>query len=195
MIPYDENFKILTLPTTSDEKAKVQPSQGVKINYIYYWTNAFHNPQIENTRVQVRYDPFDAGTAYAFVGGQWVKCLSQYYTDFQGRSEKELKLASSELRKRQQNYTKQSKISAKNLATFLASVEAQEALLEQRSRDAEAADVFRVIEGGRASLSRNAQSTVEAISRDNSRNFRASEPQLVSNEAIALNELEIYEEF
>jgi hypothetical protein len=104
-------------------------------------------------------------------------------------------LASSELRKRQQNYTKQSKISAKNLATFLASVEAQEALLEQRSRDAEAADVFRVIEGGRASLSRNAQSTVEAISLDNSRNFRTSEPQLVSNEAIALNELEIYEEF
>jgi transposase InsO family protein len=195
MIPYDENFKMLTLPTTSDEKSKVQPGQGVKINYIYYWADAFRNPQIENTRVQVRYDPFDAGTAYAFVGGQWVKCISQYYADFHGRSEKELKLASSELRKRQQNYTKQSKISAKNLATFLASVEAQEALLEQRSRDAEAADVFRVIEGGRASLSRNAQSTVEAISLDNSRNFRTSEPQLVSNEAIALNELEIYEEF
>jgi transposase InsO family protein len=195
MISYDENFKMLTLPTTSDEKSKVQPGQGVKINYIYYWADAFRNPQIENTRVQVRYDPFDAGTAYAFVGGQWVKCISQYYADFHGRSEKELKLASSELRKRQQNYTKQSKISAKNLATFLASVEAQEALLEQRSRDAEAADVFRVIEGGRASLSSNAQSTVEAISLDNSRNFRTSEPQLVSNEAIALNELEIYEEF
>ncbi len=195
MIPYDENFKILTLPTTSDEKAKVQPGQGVKINYIYYWADAFRNPQIENTRVQVRYDPFDAGTAYAFVGGQWVKCISQYYPDFHGRSEKELKLASSELRKRQQNHTKQSKVSAKNLATFLASVEAQEALLEQRSRDAEAAEVFNVIEGGQASLSRNAQSTIEALSLDNSRNFRASEPQPVLNESFALNKLEIYEEF
>ncbi len=186
---------MLTLPATSDEKAKVQPGQGVKINYIYYWADAFRNPQIENTRVRVRYDPFDAGTAYAFVGGQWVKCISQYYADFQGRSEKELKLASSKLRKRQQNYTKQSKVSAKNLATFLASVEAQEALLEQRSRDAEAADVFRVIEGGRASLSRNAQSTVETSSLDNSRNFRTTEPQPVLNESLALNELEIYEEF
>ncbi len=87
MIPYDENFKMLTLPTTSDEKSKVQPGQGVKINYIYYWADAFRNPQIENTRVQVRYDPFDAGTAYAFVGGQWVKCISQYYADFQGRQD------------------------------------------------------------------------------------------------------------
>ncbi|HAA28007.1 MAG TPA: integrase, partial [Cyanobacteria bacterium UBA8553] len=61
MIPYDENFQILTLPTTSEGKAKVQSGRGVKINSIYYWSNSFRDPQIENTSVQVRYDPFDIG--------------------------------------------------------------------------------------------------------------------------------------
>lgn len=93
MIPYDENFKILTLPTTSSGKAKVQPSQGVKINYIYYWSNLFRDPEIENTSIPVRYDPFNVGVAYAYLRGQWVECISQYYAEFQGRSEKELKLA------------------------------------------------------------------------------------------------------
>lgn len=41
-------------------------------------------------------------------------------------------------------------VSAKNLATFLISAEGQEALLEQRSRDTAAREVFKVIEGGQA---------------------------------------------
>ena len=150
MIPYDDNFKILTLPTTRNGTAKVQIGHGVKINYIYYWSNSFRDPEIENTSVKVKYDPFDVGTAYALVRGQWVQCISQYYSVLQGRSEKELILASSELRKRQQNHNKQSKVSAKKLAEFLASLEAQEALLEQRSHDAEALEVFKAIEGTKA---------------------------------------------
>lgn len=192
MIPYDENFRILTLPTTPDGKAKVQPGAGVKINYIYYWSNAFRDPEIENTSVQVRYDPFDAGCAYAFVRGQWVMCISQNYADFHGRSEKELKLASSELRKRQQNHIKQSKVSAKKLAEFLVSVEAQEVLLEQRSHDAEAQEVFRAIEGGRLKQSHQGQSNSLLTVLD----MNPSEPQSHENTAVAVFEkLEVYEEF
>ena len=36
-VPYDDGFKMLTLPTTARGVAKVQPGSGVKINYIYYW--------------------------------------------------------------------------------------------------------------------------------------------------------------
>ncbi len=86
IIPYDDNFQILTLPTTSTGKAKVQSSMGIKINYIYYWANIFRDPEIEKTYVPIRYDPFDAGIAYAYVRGYWVKCTSQYFADFQGRS-------------------------------------------------------------------------------------------------------------
>ena len=40
----------------------------------------------------VRYDPFDAGAAYAYVERQWVRCCSEYHTVFQGRSQKEILL-------------------------------------------------------------------------------------------------------
>ncbi|MFB2893294.1 Mu transposase C-terminal domain-containing protein [Aerosakkonemataceae cyanobacterium BLCC-F50] len=196
MIPYDENFQILTLPTTSEGKAKVQCGRGVKINSIYYWSNTFRDPQIENTSVQVRYDPFDIGTAYAFVRGQWVQCISQYYAEFQGRSEKELKLASAELRKRQQNHTKQSKVSAKNLAEFLASIEAQEALLEQRSYDAEAQEVFRVIEGGKATFSRNTPPNVIQIPLGSTDNQAIEDESVYPDDITNTPEtLVIYEEF
>lgn len=77
-IPYDEAFCILTLPTTKKGTAKVIPNQGVKINHLYYWHQSFRNSSIEKTQVSVRYDPTDAGVAYAYVRGQWVRCISQY---------------------------------------------------------------------------------------------------------------------
>jgi hypothetical protein len=189
MIPYDENFQILTLPTTSEGKAKVQAGRGVKINSIYYWSNSFRDPQIENTSVQIRYDPFNIGIAYAFVRGQWVECISQYYADLQSRSEKELKLASAELRKRSSNHGRQSQVSAKNLAEFLASVEAQEALLEQRSYDAEAREVFRVIEGGKATTSRDEQPKLIQVP------FGNTDSQAAEDEALVSETLVVYEEF
>ncbi|WP_373526256.1 Mu transposase C-terminal domain-containing protein [Nostoc sp.] len=191
MIPYDENenFQILTLPTTSEGKAKVQVGRGVKINSIYYWSNSFRDPQIENTSVQIRYDPFNIGIAYAFVRGQWVQCISQYYTELQGRSEKELKLASIELRKRSSNHAQQSKVSAKKLAEFLASVEAQEALLQQRSYDAEVKEVFRVIEGTKAATSRNEEAKLIQVTFANT-DFQADE-----DEAIVPEILVVYDEF
>jgi putative transposase len=189
MIPYDENFQILTLPTTSQGKAKVHAGRGVKINSIYYWSNSFRDPQIENTSVHIRYDPFNIGIAYAFVRGQWVQCISQYYAEFQGRSEKELKLASAELRKRQQNHAQQSQVSAKKLAEFLASVEAQEALLEQRSYDSEAQEVFRVINGGKATTSRDEQPKIIPIPLSN------TDVQVAEDEAIVPEILVVYEDF
>ncbi len=189
MISYDENFQILTLPTTSSGKAKVQIGRGVKINSIYYWSNSFRDPQIENTSVKIRYDPFNIGIAHAFVGKQWVECISQYYAEFQGRSEKELKLASAELRKRSSNHGRQSQVSAKNLAEFLASVEAQEALLEQRSYDAEVREVFRVIDGGKTTTSRNEQAKIIQAS------FENTDTQMAEDEVIVPDTLVVYEEF
>jgi putative transposase len=51
-------------------------------------------------RVPVRYDPFDAGVAYAFVERQWVRCCWEHHTVFKGKSQKEIYLASNELRRR-----------------------------------------------------------------------------------------------
>jgi transposase InsO family protein len=138
MIPYDEDFLMATLPTTPKGFAKIVPGRGVKVNQIHYWSDRFRNPAVEGTRVAVRYDPFDAGAAYAYVERQWVHCCSEYHTVFQGRTQKEILLASSELRRRRQICTGGKAATARKLADFLQSVESEEVLLEQRMRDREA---------------------------------------------------------
>ena len=137
VIPYDREFLIYTLPTPRRRTAKVLPGRGVKVNYLYYWCEFFRHARLGNSRVEVRYDPFDIGAIHAFVDNQWVECHSEYHHAFQGHSDKELKLAAEELRKRWQNHSSQSATTAKRLAEFLAATETQERVLAQRRADLE----------------------------------------------------------
>jgi len=137
-IAYDRDFLILTLPSTRKGTAKIVAGRGMKVNHLYYWSEHFRNPTWESRLAPVRYDPFDIGTAYAFVDGQWVECISECYTVLHGRSEREVHLASEELRKRRGNHSSQFDITARKLAEFLESVEVDEAILIQRLSDLEA---------------------------------------------------------
>jgi transposase InsO family protein len=137
MVPYDQEFLMATLPTTPKGRAKITPGRGVKINHIYYWSGSFQDPAVENQQVPIRFDPFDAGMAYAFVGRHWVQCHSEYHTVFHGHSEKELMLASKELYRCQRCHSQGLAVTAKKLAGFLQSVEADELLMTQRLRDLE----------------------------------------------------------
>lgn len=192
LIPYDDNFLMLTLPTTARGAAKVTPGKGVKINYVYYWSNAFRDPAVENTLAPVRYDPYDAGQAYAFVAGRWVKCLSEHYVVFQGRSEKEVRIATEELRQRSRAHSSRGEITARKLADFLTSLEAEESLAVQRMRDAEARTVFRLIQGA-GSMSANSANTAKQAEEER---CRAGEdnPAEAGDETDEF-ELEVYEEY
>lgn len=148
MIPYDEYFRIYTLPTTGKGSAKVAPGYGVKIKYIYYWSDAFRDPEIEKTQVNIRYDPFDGGIAYAYVKGQWVVCTSEYYMIFKDRTEKEIQMATEEIRKQKSIHGKNFTITAGSIAKFLAPIEDQESQLLQRKKDLETKQVLEVISGG-----------------------------------------------
>jgi putative transposase len=141
-IAYDEDFLMATRPSTPKGNALVQPGQGIKVNYIYYWNDAFRNPAVEKTKVPVRYDPFDMGVAYAYLEGRWVKCISQYYSIFVGRTEKELLLAAQEIRQKDKRNVVSTNISAKRLADFIAAVQEHETLLLQRLRDLESIGVL-----------------------------------------------------
>jgi transposase InsO family protein len=142
LIPYDETFRMLTLPTTRKGTAKVMPHMGVKINGLCYWSDALLDPEAERTQVPVRYDPYDAGVAYVFIKGHWLQCLSEHYSTFSGRSEREIQLATAELRKQDQLHGQQFTITARKLADFLISLEAEEFLLQQRLRDTEAREML-----------------------------------------------------
>jgi putative transposase len=137
IVPYNEEFLMLTLPTTAKGTAKVSPSRGVKINHVYYWCQAFRELGTQGETVPVRYDPFDAGIAYAFVRQQWLQCHSEYYATLRDRSEREVMLATKELHQQQHNRSTPFTITARRLAEFLHSVEAEETLLAQRLRDHE----------------------------------------------------------
>jgi len=140
-IAYDREFLVLTLPTTAKGTAKIIPGKGVQVHYLYYWCELFRNPELEKQNIQVRYDPFDAGTAFAFVDGQWTECHSEHYVVFHGRSEREVMLASQELRRSRQHHSQEFKVTATKLAEFLESVEAEEKLLDQRMTDADSKSV------------------------------------------------------
>lgn len=137
MIPYDETFILLTMPSTKKGTAKVEPSRGIKINNRYYWSEILLNPQVEGTQVPVRYDPFNMGIAYAFVLNQWVALNSENFTSFANRTEKEIQIATAELKRRSTKHSQNSSISSSKLAQFLKDVESEEVLQKQRLKDLE----------------------------------------------------------
>jgi putative transposase len=145
IMTYDDNFRIFTLPTTTKGTATVIPNNGVKINNIYYWHNSFRSSEIEKTKVSVRYDPYDMGVAYAYVKNQWVTCISQHYSSLAGHSEKEIAIASEELRKLKSSANKQFSVTASSLAEFLNKSEQQEVILIQRMQDIEAKEIYNAI--------------------------------------------------
>ena len=186
-VVYDETFRILMLPTTKRGQAKVMPGRGVKVNYLYYWCDAFRQPGVEGTVVPVRYDPFNAGIAYAYVNGLWERCISERYAAFQGRTEREMAIATAALRQQKRLDRQQVDINAKTLAAFLASVEGQEALLEQQLKDNAAQQV-------RSSIFGLAQ-----LGADETRLPAVEEPAPVTTstqtrQKVNLNELEAYGE-
>jgi len=138
VIEYNQAFLMATLPTTQRGTAKVLPGRGLKINGVNYWAEAFRDPSLENHDVAIRYDPFDMGTAYAFVKNRWTECHSEHYAILHGRSQKEVMLASREARRRSQLHSRgRFTITARKLAEFLASAEVEEKQLIQRLRDSE----------------------------------------------------------
>ena len=137
LVAYNREFWMATLPTTPRGTAKVVPNRGVKINHIFYWCEAFRYPYCQEKQVAVRFDPFDAGTAFAFVHNEWRACHSEHYLALRGHSERELMLATEELKRLHRDHSREYAITGRRLADYLASVEAEEALLKQRLRDRE----------------------------------------------------------
>jgi len=202
-IEYDEDFIQSTFPGARTRKgtAKFVPGKGVKVNNIFYWTkgNVFlDHPELEKKQIPVRYDPYDMGHVYVSIKGhrQPVECISEHHAQFKGRSERELQIATEELRQRNRRHAQQFTVTAAKLASFITSVEAREALLDQRKRDYEARAVFAWMEG-----------TQRPVRQDSaSQSVRASVPQPESTKAFVTSALsgaelsestddDIYEDF
>ena len=194
-IEYDEDFIQSTLPTTRKGTAKLVPGKGVKIHNIFYWSkeNVFlDHPELENKQLPVRYDPYDVGHAFVSLKGhrQPVECISEHHAQLKGRSERELQIATEELRERSRRHSQQFTVTAAKLAHFITSVEAQEVLLDQRKRDYEARAVFALMEA-RPSLSGENESMHPAMGPE----ALASSTYAFAQSERSPEDDEIYEDF
>jgi transposase InsO family protein len=191
-VAYDEEFRLWTLPTTARGQARVVPGKGAKINHVFYWAAALRDPEAEGMPVPVRYDPYDAGVAYVYVRNRWVQCVSEHYSALRGKSERELMLATAELRRRAQQHAGQFTVTAKKLADFLASAEGEHVLRVQRAKDREAKGVLTKIQVGPGELPGNTASSEAAVP-----DARASASLVREKPAktLSLGELTMYEEY
>jgi putative transposase len=138
-IAYGEEFLMLSRPTTHTGHAKIHPAQGVTINYLHYWNEAFRSPGVAGAEVAVRYEPFDLGVAYAYVRDQWVECVADRYAEVHGRTEREWGIVIAEWCRQQALHGQtRVRVDGKRLAEFLVQNEEQEVMLAQRLRDLEA---------------------------------------------------------
>lgn len=142
LIPYSDNFIIMCMPSTKQGTAKVEPGRGVKINYIRYWTPEFRDPSYAGQKVPVRYDPFDASVAFAWLRDHWAPCRSELAAEFQGRSEKEIGIVTQEIRARFRRTGQRRAIKASLIAQYLRETTATEKILTQRKRHQETLDAL-----------------------------------------------------
>lgn len=137
LIPNTRELVVMCLPSTPKGTAKIDPSRGVKIGYIFYWCLAFKNPKLARTDVPVRYDPNDKSIALVWLKDHWETCQSEYADIFRNRTEKEIELITQEITAQNKLTGKRRTINASLIAKYLSGTRATEKLLQQRLRDQE----------------------------------------------------------
>jgi hypothetical protein len=101
---------------------------------------------VVKTAVPIRFDPLDISTAYAQVQGHWVTCRSSH-VGLSGHTERELFLATQELRQSAKRDGVRAQLSAARLAHHMSNAGAHEELLRQRWKDLEGKKVHALIAG------------------------------------------------
>lgn len=137
LIPYGQSFIAWSCPAVHRGTAKITP-QGIKINYRWFKSDVFLLPGMLGQQVPARYDPFNQGVAYAYVGDEWHPCKSEYFAIFSKYSERAIRLATERLHLMDRVSGRKAAINSERLAIFLESQEGEEALSIQARNDAEA---------------------------------------------------------
>lgn len=138
---FNEQFLVWTLPDVERKTREVIMGRGVKNCNIYYKSSELMAPELIGKHVDMKFDPFNIGIAYVYIHNRWVKCFSQYYGQLQGHTERELQIATEELKRRNRLGTIRRSINARTIALFLNDANEQEILLAQRLRDLESAPI------------------------------------------------------
>ncbi|MAB13924.1 DDE-type integrase/transposase/recombinase [Parvibaculum sp.] len=79
-IPLDRTFKILTCPTVSREGVRtVSKGRGIRLNGDFYYHPELDRPAHWQSKVPVKYDPWDVRVCYAYIDNHWIECRSVHF--------------------------------------------------------------------------------------------------------------------
>lgn len=137
-IEYDAQFLAETCPGVQRGSVLVSPA-GVKINYRWFKGEVLNQPGVLDSKVEARFDPWNAGVAYVYWNGKWSPVYSEQFALFEGRTEREIKFVTEALKVTAKGRGKKLFVNAQVLAQFMGTTEGQEATARQRRNDAESA--------------------------------------------------------
>jgi hypothetical protein len=124
----------------------VRSNEGFQVQYIHYWCDEFKSRRWWGRQVPVRYDPFNIDVAYAYLDHSWVRCRSKYSYLLRYRTEKEVQVAT-EVTRDQRRQGQRAYNSEQQLGEFLRSAADIEAVMTERWRALENAQIHAAING------------------------------------------------
>jgi putative transposase len=91
LLQLDRTFLIETCPPADATGTRVVDSQrGIRVHYLWFWTEAFRDRRWHGKSVPVRVDPWDARYCYALLERDWHRCACKLASQLAGVSRVEL---------------------------------------------------------------------------------------------------------
>ena len=141
-LPASPDLRFLLWPPSRRGTAAVDSRTGIVVDNIRYWHPDMRASDLSRKQVPVRVDPHDAAHVVVFLRGRWVLCVAERAADFAGRSRRELRIASHEVRRRRRGDSKREAIRARHLGAMLRELAQTEEGALQAQRDAERREVL-----------------------------------------------------
>ena len=141
-VPESPDLRFLLWPPCRRGTALVDSRTGIVVDYLRYWHADMRSGSLHRKKVSVRVDPHDVSHVVAFLHGRWVLCRSESSADFAGRSRREVRLASMEVRRRRKGASKRRMIRAGQLIPMLRELEKTEEGLRRARREEERREVI-----------------------------------------------------
>ena len=136
-IPWSQEILYLSSPSVPGGTRKVIYRKGIEVFGIDYYSYELDANGVPDTKVEVRYDPDNAGHVFAFANNRWVRCLSEHHQVFERWTVKEVALASAALRAKERSKRTSRGERMKNLVRYLQSGEFLDEVKERREKAVE----------------------------------------------------------
>ena len=138
-IPWSQEILYLSSPSVPGGTRKVIYRKGIEVFGIDYYSYELDANGVPDTKIEVKYDPDNAGHVFAFANNRWVRCLSEHHQVFERWTVKEVAIASASLRESERTKRSSRGERMKNLVRYLQSGEFIEEIKNRREKAVETA--------------------------------------------------------